>query len=60
MVGAGVYKLGDRIDADRDPIDTVHERITAVETRLSGDIANVFERLTRIETLLEERLPARR
>ena len=53
IVGAGVYKNGDRIDANRDRID-------AVETRLSGDIANVSERLTRIETLLEERLPARR
>ena len=53
IVGGGVYKNGDRIDANRDRID-------AVETRLSGDIANVSERLTRIETLLEERLPARR
>ena len=59
-VGAGVYKNGHRIDNNRDRIDAVHERITAVETRLSGDIANISERLTRIETLLEERLPARR
>ena len=53
IVGAGVYKNGDRIDA-------VHECITAVETRLSGDIASISERLTRIETLLQERLPERR
>ena len=46
IVGAGVYKNGDRIDA--------------VETRLSTDIANVSERLARIETLLAERLPERR
>ena len=53
IVGAGVYKNGDRIDA-------VHERITAVETRLSGDTASISERLSRIETLLQECLPERR
>ena len=52
--------LRTEITANRDRIDAVGERITGVETRLSGDIANVSERLTRIETLLEERLPARR
>ena len=48
------------IEANRDRIDAVGERVTATETRLSGDITNLSERLTRIETLLEERLPARR
>ena len=56
IVGAGVYKNGDRIDA-------VQEHLTEVETRLSGRLSafetSVSERLTRIETLLEERLPAR-
>ncbi len=44
----------------RSAIEANRDRIDAAETRLSGDIANVSERLTRIETLLEERLPARR
>ena len=48
------------IDANRDRIDAVNERIDAVETRLAGDIAGLSERMTRIETLLEERLPPRR
>ena len=52
--------LATSIDANRDRIDAVGERITGVETRLSNEIGNVSERLTRIETLLEERLPARR
>ena len=64
IVGAGVYKNGDRTDANRDRIDAVQERLTEVETRLSGRLSTfeigVSERLTRIETLLEERLPARR
>ena len=54
IVGAGVYKNDDRIDA-------VGERLTTVEARLSERLAtfetSVSERLTRIETLLEERLP---
>ena len=41
------------IEANRDRIDTVGERLSTFETSVS-------ERLTRIETLLEERLPARR
>ena len=36
------------------------DRIDGVGTRLSGEIQSLSERLTRIETLLEERLPARR
>ena len=64
IVGAGVYKNGDRIDANRDRIDAVQEHLMEVETRLSGRLSafetSVSERLTRIETLLEERLPARR
>ena len=38
IVAASVDRNGNRIDA-------IHERITAVETRLSGEIANVSERL---------------
>jgi len=57
IVGAGVYKNGDRIDA-------VRERLTEIEIGLSRRLStletSVSERLTRIETLLEERLPARR
>ena len=45
FVGAGVYKNGDRID-------TLNERVSTLEVNMS-------ERLARIETLLEERLPAR-
>lgn len=41
------------IEANRDRIDAVNERISALDVRMS-------ERLTRIETLLEERLPERR
>ena len=52
------------IEASRDRIDAVGERITGVETRLSERLSTfetrVSERLTRIKTLLEERLPARR
>ena len=56
--------LATSIDANRDRIDAVGERITGVETRLSERLStfetSVSERLTRIETLLEERLPERR
>ena len=41
------------IEANRDRIDAVGERLSTFETSVS-------ERLTRIETLLEERLPPRR
>jgi len=44
----------------RAAIEANRDRIDAVETRLASDIANLSERLTRIETLLEERLPPRR
>ncbi len=53
IVGAGVYKNGDRIDASRDRIDALTERVSRLEVSMS-------ERFTRIETLLEERLPDRR
>ena len=53
IVGAGVYKNGDRIDANRDRIDALTDRVSKLEVSMS-------ERFTRIETLLEERLPARR
>ena len=53
MVGAGVYKNGDRIDANRDRIDALTDRVSSLEVSMS-------ERFTRIETLLEERLPERR
>ena len=45
--------LATGIDANRDRIDAVNERLSTFETSVS-------ERLTRIETLLEERLPERR
>ena len=44
----------------RTEIAANRDRIDAVETRLAGDIADLSERMTRIETLLEERLPPRR
>ncbi|MCY4003913.1 MAG: hypothetical protein OXF33_09445 [Rhodospirillales bacterium] len=45
--------LATGIDANRDRIDAVNERLSTFETGVS-------ERLTRIETLLDERLPERR
>ena len=45
--------LATGIDANRDRIDAVNERLSMFET-------DVSERLTRIETLLDERLPERR
>ena len=48
------------VHANRDLIKANRDRIDAVQTRLSGEIQNVSERLTRMETLLEERLPPRR
>ena len=53
IVGAGVYKYGDRIDANRDRIDALSDRVSSLEVSMS-------ERFARIETLLEERLPERR
>jgi len=51
----------------RAAVEANRDRIDAVETRLAGDIADLSERvgglserMTRIETLLEERLPPRR
>ena len=44
----------------RAAIEANRDRIDAVEFRLAGDIAELSERMTRIETLLEERLPPRR
>ncbi len=46
IVGAGVYRNGDRID-------TLTDRVSKLEVSMS-------ERFARIETLLEERLPERR
>ena len=51
--GAGAYKNDDRIDANRDRIDALTDRISSLE-------ASISERLTRIETLLAQRLPVRR
>ena len=53
IVGAGVYRNGDRID-------TLTDRIAALEVGVSERFAGMESRLTRIETLLEERLPERR
>ena len=44
----------------RAAIEANRARIDAIEVRLAGDIADLSERMTRIETLLEERLPPRR
>ncbi|MCY4588936.1 MAG: hypothetical protein OXB98_23170 [Bryobacterales bacterium] len=44
----------------RAAIEANRDRIDAVEVRLASDIADLSERMTRIETLLEERLPSRR
>ena len=55
MVEASQQRAGLRtaIEANRDRID-------AAETRLSREIAGMSDRLTRIETLLEERLSEQR
>ena len=55
-----VHANRDLIETNRGLIEANRDRIDAVQTRLSGEIQNVSERLTRMETLLEERLPARR
>ena len=55
------------IQGTRDEIQATRDRIDNVETRLSGEIQglsvevqSLSERMTRMETLLEERLPPRR
>ena len=52
------------IEANRDRIDALGERVSGLEVSMSERISalevNVSERLARIETLLEERLPSRR
>ena len=47
------------IEANRDRIDAVNERIGVTNERISSLEVRMSERLARIETLLEERLPAR-
>ena len=57
IVGAGVYRNGDRID-------TISDRLSSLEVsmseRLSSLEVSMSERLARMETLIEERLPERR
>ena len=48
------------IEANRDRIDALTERVSSLEVSISGLETRVAERLTRIEILLEERLPERR
>ena len=48
------------IEANRDRIDAVNDRLSGLEISMSERFAVVESRLTRIETLLEERLPERR
>ena len=61
-IGIGWVKsdMGELRAELRTEIAANRARIDAVETRLAGDIADLSERMTRIETLLEERLPPRR
>lgn len=51
--------LSIEIHANRSLIEANRDRVDAAQTRLSGEIQSVSERLTRIETLLDERLPPR-
>ena len=60
LLTAGMGWLLVEIHANRGLIEANRDRIDAVETRLSGEIQGLSERLTRIETLLDERLPPRR
>ena len=48
------------IEANRDGIDALGDRVSGLEISMSERFAAVESRLTRIETLLEERLPERR
>ena len=41
-------------------VHATRDRLEGVETRLSGGIQDLSQRMTRMETLLEERLPPRR
>ncbi len=61
-IGIGWVKsdMGELRAELRTEIAANRARIDAVETRLAGDIADLSERMTRIETLLDERLPPRR
>ena len=52
-VRSDVQDIRAEVAANRDRIDALNERISSLEVGMSG-------RLTRIETLLEERLPERR
>ena len=52
-VRSDVQDVRSEVAANRDRIDALSERISSLEVSISG-------RFTRIETLLEERLPERR
>ena len=62
MIEASQQRAGLRagIEANRDGIDALGDRVSGLEISMSERFAAVEARLTRIETLLEERLPARR
>ena len=60
LLAGGMGWLLIEIHANRSLIEASLDRVDAAQTRLSGEIQSVSERLTRIETILEERLPARR
>ena len=48
------------IEANRDRIDALSKRVSSLEAGMSERFAGSESRLTRIQTLLEERLPERR
>ena len=50
----------DEIQANRDHIDNVETRLSGEIQGLSVEVQSLSERMTRMETLLEERLPPRR
>ena len=60
LLAGGIGWLLIEIHANRSLIEANGDRVDAAQTRLSGEIQSVSERLTRIKTLLDERLPPRR
>ena len=56
--GFGLLAIG--IGWVKSDVGELRTRIDSVETRLASDIHSLSERLTRIETLLDERLPDKR
>ena len=56
--GFGLLAIG--VGWVKSDVGELGTRIDSVETRLAGDIHGLSERLIRIETLLDERLPNKR